>query len=124
MNLKSRLKEGFTLVEVMVSMLIFLVAGMGLLPLLVGNLQVSRDNSLFGQARRLAGAAMAGMQVIDYTELAMTPETPSRYGPIELQRSIEPGQPQPGLTRLTVLARWEQVGRQHSYRLQSVRAKP
>jgi prepilin-type N-terminal cleavage/methylation domain-containing protein len=115
---------GFTLVELMVSLVIFLVASMGLLPLLVTNLQVNQGNTLHGQARRLAGEAMARMQVIDYAQLGTLTSFPALHGSIELEHTVETDQPRPGLSRLTVTAQWEQAGRQHSYQLQTLRSTP
>lgn len=124
MHMRRQKDNGFTLIELMVATMIFLVASIGLLPLLVNNLQVNQGNSLYGQARRLAGEAMAGMQAVDHAALAATSGLPSLHGAIELQRSVESDQPQSGLCRLTVTARWEQAGKQHSYQLQSVRTTP
>ncbi len=117
-------QEGFSLIELMVSLVIFLVASMGLLPLLITNLQVNRGNHLHDQARHLAGEAMARMQLVDSAHLSALPNLPQLVGTIEVEPLIEPGQPQTGLSRLTVTARWEQAGKQHSYQLQSVRATP
>ena len=124
MRMRQRATAGFTLVELMVSLVIFLVASMGLLPLLITNMQVNQDNYLHNQARRLAGEALACMQVVDAAELAGISRLPSLHGPIELQRHVESDQPQAGLSRMTVVARWEQAGKQHSYRLQSIRSTP
>jgi prepilin-type N-terminal cleavage/methylation domain-containing protein len=124
MRLRQQAAGGFTLVELMVSLVIFLVASMGLLPLLITNLQVNRDNDLHNQARRLAGEALTCMQVVDAAGLAGISRLPSLHGAIELQRHIESDQPQSGLSRMTVVASWEQAGRQHSYRLQSIRSTP
>jgi prepilin-type N-terminal cleavage/methylation domain-containing protein len=124
MLLRGKQNHGFTLIELMVSLVIFLVASMGLLPLLINNLQINQGNGLHSQARRLAGEALATMQVIDYAELPSTSQLPSLHGKIELRREVETDQPQTGLSRLTVVACWEQAGKQHSYQLQSIRATP
>ena len=76
--------NGFTLVEVMVSLLIFLVASLGLLPLLMTNLQVNHGNRLHAQARRLAGEVMAELQVVDYASLTMVPDEPLLVADIEI----------------------------------------
>lgn len=122
-SLSTREERGFSLVEVMVSLAIFLIASMGLFPLLVTSMQVNRGNSLHAQARRLAGEVMTELQVIDYAGLASVAEEPWLAGEIELSRRIEPGGA-PGQSTITVTARWEQQGRLHSYRLQSVRGAP
>ncbi|NIQ11977.1 MAG: prepilin-type N-terminal cleavage/methylation domain-containing protein, partial [Gammaproteobacteria bacterium] len=61
--------RGFTLVEVMVSLVIFLVASMGLLPLLLTNMQAGQANSLHSRARYLASEVMADLQIMDYASL-------------------------------------------------------
>lgn len=119
-----REEQGFTLVEVMVSLAIFLVASMGILPLLLSNLQVNRGNSLHAQARRLAGEQLAKLQVVDYASLALLPEVPLLAGEIELAQHIEGNQPTAGLSRITVTAQWQQQGRIHRYQLQTTRSAP
>lgn len=116
--------KGFTLVEVMVSLVIFLVASMGLLPLLIASLQVNHDNSLHAQARRLAGEVMAQLQVVDYANLMMVADEPLLLGDIELQQQVEQNQPQFDQSRITVTARWQKQGRTHRYQLQTIRSAP
>jgi prepilin-type N-terminal cleavage/methylation domain-containing protein len=115
---------GFTLIEVMVSLMIFLVASMGLLPLLVTNLQANQNNLLHGQARRLASETMAILQASDYATLPMVSTTPFLSGDIELTQEITPDTPTGGQTSLTVTARWQRRGQQHRYQLQSIRTAP
>lgn len=116
--------KGFTLVEVMVSLVIFLVASMGLLPLLIASLQVNHDNRLHAQARRLAGEVMAQLQVVDYANLMMVADEPLLLGDIELQQQVEQNQPQFDQSRITVTARWQKQGRTHRYQLQTIRSAP
>lgn len=117
-------KEGFTLVEVMVSLVIFLIASMGLLPLLLTSIQVNHDNSRNAQARRLAGEVMAELQVIDYAGLLLAAEEPLLVGAFEVQPQVERDVPQPGQSRITVSAVWQQRGENHRYQLQTVRTAP
>ena len=116
--------KGFTLVEVMVSLVIFLIASMGFLPLLITNLQVNHGNSLHAQARRLAGEVMAELQVVDYASLPIIAAAPLSVAQIEVLHQVEQDTPQPDQSRLTVTARWQQQGRTHDYRLQTVRSAP
>jgi len=116
--------RGFTLVEVMVSLVIFLIASMGLLPLLLTNLQVNSDNSLHAQARRLADAVMTELQVTEYARLTSVPGEPILVENIEIDQRIERNQPLPEQSRITVTARWQQRGRSHSYQLQTIRSAP
>jgi prepilin-type N-terminal cleavage/methylation domain-containing protein len=118
------MSRGFTLVEVMVSSAIFLIASMGLLPLLLTSLQANHDNSRHAQASRLAGEVMAELQVVDYAGLIMAEETPLLVGDIELQPLIEMNVPQTGQSRITVSAKWEQRGRSYRYQLQTIRTAP
>lgn len=119
-----REEQGFTLVEVMVSLVIFMVASMGLLPLLLTNLQVNRGNSLHAQAQRLAGQVMTELQVVDYASLAMVPDEPLLAGEIELAQRIDRDLPRPEQSTITVTVRWQQQGRSHSYQLQTIRSAP
>jgi len=116
--------QGFTLVEVMMSLVIFLIASMGLLPLLLTNLQVNHDNSLHARARRLADMTMAELQVIDYASLAFIPVEPVQFEKVDIDRQIEWNLPQPNQSRITVTARWQLRGRSHSYQLQTIRSAP
>lgn len=117
-------EHGFTLVEVMVSLVIFLVASMGLLPLFQTSLQVNFDNSRSAQARRLAGEVMAELQVIDYVDLVQAAETPLLAADIEVHPQVELNVPHTGQSRITVTAEWQQRGRNHHYQLQTVRTAP
>ncbi len=116
--------DGFTLVEVMVSMVIFLIASMGLLSLLLTSMQANHDNSRRAQARRLAAEVMAELQMIDYAGLALAAETPLLVAGIEVQPLVEPNLPYSGQSRLTVTALWERQGRRHRYQLQTIRSAP
>mgnify|MGYP001419386477 CR=1 FL=1 len=117
-------QRGFTLMEVMMSMTIFLIASMGLLPLLLTNLQVNRNNSLHGQAQRLAGEAMANLQFHDFEKLGELNGQVTQVGPIEVRREIASDTPGDGQSQMTVVASWQQRGRVHSYLLQSWRSSP
>ena len=116
--------KGFSLVEVMVSLVIFMVTSMGLLPLLINGLQVNHDNSMHAQARRLAGEAMAQLQVVDYANLVMVPDEPLLAGDIELQQQVEENTPVFDQSRITVTARWQKRGKTHRYQLQTIRSAP
>ncbi|MBW2689802.1 MAG: prepilin-type N-terminal cleavage/methylation domain-containing protein [Deltaproteobacteria bacterium] len=116
--------KGFTLVEVLVSLVIFLVASMGLLPLLMSGIQVNHGNGLYAQARRLTGDVMAELQVVDYAQLTMVPDEPLLVADIEILQLIEQNLPQPDQSRITVTAHWEQQGRTHRYQLQTIRSAP
>lgn len=116
--------QGFTLVEVMMSLVIFLIASMGLLPLLLTNLQVNHDNRLHARARRLADTAMAELQAIDYASLASVPVAPVQFENIDIDQRVERNSPQPDQSRITVTARWQLRGRSHSYQLQTIRSAP
>lgn len=116
--------KGFTLVEVMVSLVIFLVASMGLLPLLLNSLQVNHGNSLYAQAQRLTGEMMAELQVVDYADLAAAADQPLSVAGLEIEPQIEPDVPHLDQSRITVTARWQQRGRTHLYQLQTIRSAP
>ena len=120
----TREEKGFTLTEVMVSLAIFLVASMGLLPLLHTNLQVNRANRLHTQARRLAGEVMAELQVVDYASLAGGSGEPLLAGEIEVMQRVESNLPMADQSRITVTARWQLRDRIYSYQLQSIRSGP
>lgn len=117
-------QRGFTLVEVMMSMTIFLIASMGLLPLLLANMQANRNNTLHGQAQRLAGEIMASLQVHDFDSLYLLDGETLQYGPIEVRKEITSAEPHDDQARLTVTASWRQRDRGHTYQLQSVRSAP
>ncbi len=116
--------KGFTLVEVMVSLLIFMVVSLGLLPLLINGIRVNHDNRLRAQAWRLAGKEMAQLQVVDYGQLMTVSNESFLAGDIELLKQVEIDQPQAGQSRVTVSARWQKQGRGQRYQLQTIRSAP
>ena len=117
-------QQGFSLVEVLMSLAIFLIASMGLLPLLLTGTRAGQHNAVHGAARRLAGEAMAILQVADYGALPAYDGIPDTTGPISLLRTVESEFPEPGQTRLTVTASWQVAGQTHRYQLQAVRSRP
>ena len=117
-------KTGFTLVEVMVALVIFLVASIGLLPLMLTQMQANRDLEQHAKARRLAGTVMAELQVVDYSRLRTLAETPIRKDDIEIRQSIDSNGLPDGQSRITVVAHWLHRDRLHRYQLQTVRSAP
>jgi prepilin-type N-terminal cleavage/methylation domain-containing protein len=115
---------GFSLVEVLVALAIFLIASLGLLPLLLTGMRAGQDNARHNEARRLAGEAMTALQVADYGALPAFDGLPSEQGAIRLLRAVECDVPVPGQARLTVTAIWQSGVQQHRYQLQSIRAQP
>jgi len=115
---------GFTLTEVLVSLTIFLITSLGLLPLLLGGMQAGTHNALRGEARRVCGEAMAMLQVADYATLPAFDGLPGDYGAILLERRIETDTPETGQALLTVTAHWEAAGQAHRYQLQTIRNEP
>lgn len=124
MHSSRRRQQGFSLVEVLVSLAIFLIASMGLLPLLLSGMRAGQHNTLHGEARRLAGEAMAVLQVTDYGALPACDGLPAEDGAIQLTQAIESDAPESGQTRLTVTASWQTSRQLHSYQLQSIRSRP
>lgn len=117
-------QQGFSLVEVLVSLAIFLIASMGLLPLLLTGMRTGQRNTLHGEACRLAGETMTVLQVADYGDLPGYDGLPAAEGAIQLLQTVEGDTPGPGETRLTVTATWQAAGQLHSYQLQSIRSRP
>lgn len=115
---------GFTLVEVMVSLAIFLVASMALLPLLLTSIRANQENGLHRTARQLASQIMAEMQVVEYDRLGALAEIPLLAGEIEIRQHVESGYPRPGQSQITVSAHWQHQGTRHDYRLQTIRSAP
>lgn len=116
--------QGFTLVEVLVSLTIFLIASMGLVPLLLTGMRAGQQNALHGEARRLAGEAITVLQSADYWALPAFDGLSSGEGAIRLVRAVESDVPEPGQTRLTVTVTWQLASQLHRYQLQSIRAQP
>jgi len=123
MQLRHR-QQGFSLVEVMVSLAIFLIASMGLMPLLLTSMHAGQRNALHGEARRLAGESMAVLQVADYGALPAFDGLSSGDGAIQVMNTVEDDLPESGQTRLTVTASWQSVGQTHLYQLQAIRSRP
>ena len=123
-NPPCRCQQGFSLTEVLVALTIFLITSLGLLPLLIGGMHAGQRNALHGEARRLAGEALAALQVADYPALPAFDGLPSSSGPIVVERRIESETPDTGQTLLTVIASWEAAGQRHRYQLQTIRSEP
>jgi prepilin-type N-terminal cleavage/methylation domain-containing protein len=117
-------QRGFSLVEVLISLAIFLIAGMGLIPLLLTGMRAGQRNALHGEARRLAGESMTVLQVTDYEALAAFDGVPAGHGGILLTHAVESDAPASGQTRLTVTASWRAGGQVHRYQLQTIRSRP
>ena len=119
-----RAERGFTLVEVMVSLVIFMVASMGLLPLLWANIHANQDIGLHAKARRLTGQVLTALQVIDYSHLATEGDRVFVFDDIEVRQHIAPDVPVSNQSRVTVSAHWQQRGRPCRYLLQTIRSAP
>jgi len=117
-------RQGFTLVEVLVSLTIFMIACMGLVPLLLGGMRAGQRNAVHGDARRMAGEAMAVLQSADYGSLPAYDSLQSVAGGMRLSRDVESDVPAPGQTRLTVTVTWQMAGQEHRYQLKSLRVQP
>jgi len=117
-------QRGFSLVEVLISLAIFLIASMALIPLLLTGMRAGQRNALHGEARRLAGESMAVLQVADYAALPAFDGVPAGHGAIQLTHAVELDAPAPGQTRLTVTANWQAAGQFHRYQLQTIRSRP
>lgn len=117
-------QKGFSLVELMISLAIFLVASMGLMSLLLTGMLVGQRNVLYGEARRLAGEAMTVLQAVSYDTLPAFDGLPSGEGTIRLLQTVESDVPETGQTRLTVRASWDRAGQEHNYQLQTIRSRP
>lgn len=115
---------GFTLVEVMVALVIFLFAGIGLFPLLLTHMQANRDLERHAMARRLADDVMAELQVVDYDRLRTLAERLIRKDGVEIRQSIDTNGLPDGQSRITLVARWLHRSRPHRYQLQTVRSAP
>jgi prepilin-type N-terminal cleavage/methylation domain-containing protein len=124
MGLKHSGQKGFSLVEVMISLAIFLIASMGLMSLLLTGMRVGQRNVLHGEARGLAGEAMTILQTADYDTLPAFDGLLSGAGTIQLLRTVESDLPESGQTRLTVTASWQRAGQEHHYQLQTIRSRP
>lgn len=124
MSVKRKVQAGFSLVEVLVALTIFLIASLGLMSLLVTGMRVGQYNVLHGEARRVAGEALAALQIVDYEALPSYNGLPSSEGEIRLLRTVERDLPAVGQTRLTVTASWQRAGQEHSYQLQTLRSRP
>jgi prepilin-type N-terminal cleavage/methylation domain-containing protein len=117
-------ESGFTLVEVLVSLLIFLVTSLGLLPLLWTNMASGQNLGLHDRARELTGEAMAEMQAVEYESMEILGGIQLQQGPFVVDRDVVRDSPQSGQSHITVTTRWKNKGQWHSYQLQSVRSEP
>ncbi|BCR04643.1 hypothetical protein DESUT3_17120 [Desulfuromonas versatilis] len=123
MNKRMFLPKGFTLVELMVALLVFMVAVLGLAPLLVTNMHTGAKTDLRNQARVRAAEWMDQLQAMSYAALpgqAGTDNDP----PFALTTVVEVDPVGfADQTRLTVTVGWNYRGEPYSYQLQTFRTE-
>ncbi|WP_020674716.1 type IV pilus modification PilV family protein [Geopsychrobacter electrodiphilus] len=113
--------RGFSLVELMVALAIFMIAVLGMAPLLITHIRVNAENQLRSAAQDIAVEEMNRLQVLDYPDLAAVSAGPiTERSLYSLVRTIEGDQPGTDQTRITVKVNWISRGVKN-YQLIAVR---
>ncbi len=114
--------QGFSLVELMVALAIFMIAVLGMAPLLVTHIRVNSQNQLRTVAQDIAVEEMDRLQVMDYPDLAAVSSDPTTEKVVySLVRTIETNQPSTDQTRIRVAVSWSHQGDSKNYQIVSVR---
>ncbi len=115
-------KQGFSLVELLVALTIFMIAVLGMAPLLITHIRVNSQNQLRTVAQDIAVEEMDRLQVVDYPDLAAVSADPTTMrGTYSMVRTVETDQPGADQTRIKIAVSWSHQGSNKSYQIVAVR---
>ncbi len=115
--------NGFSLVELLVSLLLFMLVSLGVLPLLIANLHGNAEVRLRGEAQRLAGEIMDRLQAGPFHALAAGEETVLRDGVVYTCRIDTAANGGNDRRSIDLTVNWTYRGRACSYTLSGLRVR-
>ncbi len=117
--------RGFSIVELMVALLLFMVAVLGLAPLLTSNMHADARNQLRAEARDVAMEKMDWLQALEFedSELDVGKSTKNPRGNFRVETTVSAntGTTSDKQKKITVLVEWPYKGRTYNYQLVTVR---
>ncbi len=114
-------KNGFTLIEVMASMIILSIGVLGLAPLIISAIQGNSFGEGMTDAALLAQDKIEQLRNSNYDLMASGQDT---VGTVQRQWTIQKDTPSIGISQITLRASWTDVGgNNHLVTLITLRAK-
>jgi Tfp pilus assembly protein PilV len=116
-------KQGFSLVELLVSLLLFMLVSLGVLPLLITNLHGNTEVRLRGEAQRVAAEIMDRLQATPYRTLGGGEESVVREGVVftcQIETAASGGNDR---RTVDLTVSWQYRGRNYSYTLSGIRVR-
>ena len=114
-------KKGFTLIEVLASMIILSIGVLGLAPLIISAIQGNSFGNDMTNATLLAQDKIEELRNVNYDLMTSGQDT---VGTIQRQWTVQGNTPSTGVSQITVQASWSDVkGSNHQVTLITLRAK-
>jgi len=114
-------KNGFTLIEVMASMIILAIGVLGLAPMIITAIQGNSFGEDMTNANALAQDKMEELKTISYSLMASGQDT---VGTVQRTWTVDRDNPITGVSQLTVITQWlDEGGNQHQVKLMTIRAE-
>jgi len=114
-------KNGFTLIEVLASMIILSIGVLGLAPLIISAIQGNSFGNDMTNATFLAQDKIEELRNVNYDLMTSGQDT---VGAIQRQWAVQRNTPSTGVSKITVQASWSDVrGSNHQVTLITLRAK-
>ncbi len=114
-------QDGFTLIEVLASMVILAIGVLGLAPMIISAIQGNSFGNDMTRANTLAQDKMEELKTMSYTLMSSGQDT---VGSVERTWTVNRDDPIPGVSRLTVITKWyDEGGNSRQVRLMTLRAQ-
>ncbi len=114
-------KEGFTLIEVLTSMVIFSIGVLGLAPLIIATIQGNSFGDDMTRATLLAQGKIEELRNVNYDLMSSGQDT---VGTVQRQWTVQKDVPSIGISQITVQTSWvDEEGNTHLVTLTTLRAE-
>ena len=114
-------QDGFTLIEVMASMIILAIGVLGLAPLIIATIQGNSFGDDMTRATLLAQSKIEELRNISYDLMSSGQDT---VGTVQRQWTVQKDVPSIGISQITVQTSWvDEEGNTHLVTLTTLRAE-